>query len=306
MCRMTRDELLERSRELGFAKVCLTEPRALDIPKEGLIGDPASVLPDVRTLIFLLMPYRIGLTKETGEGVISSYYPASHSAYLAAKRLAGEIKEAGFDAVSNVQLPLKPWLLGLGLGKMGRNSLVIVKGLGSAFHVQCILTNAPWEPTHYWSGRQKGLYEGCEHCMRCVSACPAGAIRESCMIDQEVCIRAVSEKDPVPEGFEKKLGARLLGCDVCQSACPANAALLNGSALSVSLKELLCGQLGTLPDVIGTNYARKRRLRKKAALLAANLHRTDLTQELENMAQSPDPGEAGAALRALKRLKEET
>ena len=118
--------------------------------------------------------------------------------------------------------------------------------------------------------------------------------------------RAMSETAGELTERLSELGARLLGCDVCQSACPANAALLGGSALSVPLKDLLCGELGALPDIIGTNYARKRRLRKKAALLSANLHRTDLAKELEDMAQSPDPGEAGAAKRALMRLKEET
>ncbi len=303
---MTREEFLERSAILGFARAYIAEPRVLEIPKEGLTGDPASFLPGVQSLIFLLMPYRIGVSKEAGEGVISSYYPASHSAYKAAKTLAGELKDASFHAVSNVQLPLKPWLLGLGVGKMGKNSLVIVEGLGSAFHVQCILSDAPWKPTHFWSEHQRELYDGCKLCNRCVRACPAGAIGENCFIDPKVCLRAVSEMDPVPEACEKKLGARLLGCDVCQGACPANAALLGGSALSVPLKDLLCGELGALPDIIGTNYARKRRLRKKAALLAANLHRTDLTKELDDMAQSPDPGEAGAAKRALMRLKEET
>ncbi len=301
---MTREELEKRAGELGFDRVCLAPPEALTPPKEGLLGDPREALPEARTLILLLMGYRIGRIPDGNEGVISSYYPVSNRAYKAAKRLAGELESEGRKAVFNVQIPLKPAMLGLGLGQMGRNSLVIVDGLGSAFHVQNIVTDGYWGYTHRYKTRERALYRGCADCDRCVRACPGQAIGEQCRIDRSACLRAVSEADPIPEKYEKLLGKRLLGCDVCQTVCPANAGRLEGEALSVRLEDVLHGNIGGLADAIGANYARKRRLRKKAAVLAANLNRTDLIPELKTMCASGDEGEARAAQRALERMRE--
>jgi len=59
-----------------------------------------------------------------------------------------------------------------GLGWVGRNNLLVNKDLGSNFRLVTILTDAPLEIT------PQPALNSCDSCRACVSACPAGAIKE--------------------------------------------------------------------------------------------------------------------------------
>ncbi len=288
---------------MGFALCCFLPPVTEYSTHPKLLQDPKSVVKDAKTVILLLMPYRPARAEDCCEAVISNYYPVSHEAYKRAKVLSGLLLREGFSAVSNVQLPLKKLLLDFGLGDMGLNSLIAIPKLGSAFHVQAIVTNAQFEYTHV---AQKGIpsAQRCKNCLRCVSACPTGAIRGDFSIEVQKCLRAVSETDPIPEAYEALIGNRLLGCDLCQSVCPANALLTQAEPFSYPLKRLLRGDIEELKQAIGPNLARTRRMQKKAAVLTANLKRYDLKDELIALCRTDDEGVARAAKRALKRLEE--
>ena len=292
--------------ERGFCRVFFLPPVRVPSSIPSLVTDPYTVLEDAKTVILLIMAYAAGQPCGHKEGVISSYYPASNRAFKEARALADELRGEGCQAISNVQIPLKKYLCGYGLGSFGRNSLIAVDGVGSAFHVQAILTNAcfPYSTESYHDGDR--FSDICASCGLCVKACPTGAIGKNGMIDVTRCLRSVSEQEIIPKEFEKALENRILGCDVCQSVCPRNAVSPKGQNLTVPLKALLNGEIEDLKAIIGTNYARKRRLRKKAAVVAANLGRRDLKPELMLMSQSDDENERNTALRALQRLEDET
>ena len=289
--------------EHGFRKVFFVPPVRVQSSLSTLVTDPAVNMEEAKTVILLIMPYAPGISTRVKEAVISAYYPASHHAFRQAAEIAQILRNEGHRAVSNVQVPLKKYLSGYGLGSFGRNSLIAIDGLGSAFHVQAILTDAVFTYSSERFEEAARMSETCAECNACIQACPTGAIAEGGQIDAKRCLRSVSESDPIPEKYEVLLENRLLGCDVCQSVCPRNALLHNGENVTVALSSLLDGQIGELRDMIGPNYARKRKLRKKAAVLAANLGRTDLLPLLERMAQSDDEAERLAARRAVKRLE---
>ena len=271
---------------------------------DRLVSDPFSLLADVKTVILLIMPYRPSSESKTREAIISAYYPVSHAAYQAAKELVKHLEKEGFKAVSNVQLPLKRLMLTFGIGSMGRNSLVVIDGLGSAFHVQALLTDASFQYSYY-KEVQPVLGKRCGNCLSCVMACPTGAISADGHVEAAKCLRAVSEMDIIPQEYEPLLKNRLLGCDVCQNVCPANARLCTAEPVEVTLKSLLDGNIDGLKRLIGSNYARVNKLKKKAAVIAANNRRYDLIDELENMRLSADSSVAYAAERAIKRMEEE-
>ena len=301
---MTNEAFVSAAKAQGFALCCFLPPVAIAARYPGLVSDPREVIMDARTVILLIKTYCPAGADADAEAVISNYYPASNVAYRAAKALAAFLKENGYEAQSNVQIPLKSWLNAFGIGEAGRNSLIAIDGIGSAFHVQAIVTNAAFKYTHTRK-TVKPLADRCLTCSNCIRACPTGAIRENGGVDAEKCLRAISEMDPVPEAYEKMLKNRLLGCDLCQSVCPANFAIKREKPLSVSLKKLLDGDIEEMKQLIGPNYARTNRLKKKAALIAANTHRYDLVSKLEAMSNESDEGLKSAARRALKRLEEE-
>jgi len=75
---------------------------------------------------------------------------------------------------------------------------------------------------------------------------------------------------------------------------------------ALSLSELLKGNVQPLTPYIGRNYARRSRIRMKAALAAANLGRFDLINDLIDMAENGTEGEkehAAWALAALEKNK---
>ncbi len=97
---------------------------------------------------------------------------------------------------------------------------------------------------------------------------------------------------PVPEHLRETMGDKLLGCNICQDACPigkdADCAPIMYNHLEIFALECL---LDILEDpytqerktVLGPNYARKKRLAAQAALIAANTRRKDLVEKLEKL-----------------------
>lgn len=101
-----------------------------------------------------------------------------------------------------------------GLGRIGRNSLLITPEYGSfvllgelLLNLRCDVYDTPFE------------WQPCKGCERCIKQCPVGAINPNRTIDPRRCISARTlETDP----GELSLHGWVCGCDECQSICPHN------------------------------------------------------------------------------------
>ena len=64
----------------------------------------------------------------------------------------------------------------------------------------------------------------CGTCVRCIVACPTGAIYEPYKIDARLCIsyQTIENKDITPQSLIPEQEPWLYGCDECQTACPYN------------------------------------------------------------------------------------
>ena len=87
-------------------------------------------------------------------------------------------------------------------------------------------------------------------------------------------------------------GASLWGCDLCQAACPRNAGVApvpmpEKVRDAVSLERLLAGDTRALAPLIGTNYARKARMRIRACLVAACLQKREYLPDIRALAADP-------------------
>ena len=113
-----------------------------------------------------------------------------------------------------------------GLGWYGKNALVLLPGRGSWFVLGSVVTDAPLLA----DGPPLEPAGGCGSCVRCLSACPTGAIVAPGVIDARRCLAWLLEAPgSFPSEYRAALGNRLYGCDECQSSCPVNRRAERGS-----------------------------------------------------------------------------
>ena len=106
-----------------------------------------------------------------------------------------------------------------GLGWFGRNTLLLLPGLGSWFVLGSVVTDAPLVPTP--PAGPSDPAEGCGSCRRCMTACPTGALVADGVLDAGRCLAwLVQAPGTFPVEFREALGDRIYGCDDCQQVCP--------------------------------------------------------------------------------------
>lgn len=103
-----------------------------------------------------------------------------------------------------------------GLGWIGKNTCLINRELGSYVFLGVLFCDV-----HF--ANDAPTVDACATCRLCIDACPTGALGEY-QLDPGLClayhnIEHRGERDPA---MREKLGAHLLGCDVCQEVCPWN------------------------------------------------------------------------------------
>ena len=165
-----------------------------------------------------------------------------------------------------------------GLGWFGRNTLLLLPGLGSWFVLGSVVTDAPLDPTP--SAGASDHAEGCGTCRRCMTACPTGALVAEGVLDARRCLAwLVQAPGTFPVEFRAALGDRIYGCDDCQQVCPINRTGDRrhpavppeaGSVASVDLLDLLEATDAELLDAHGRWYIAERdpRYLRRNALVA--------------------------------------
>ena len=288
-------DIMRYAAELGFSAAYCVAPLASD-------GAP----PEVKTLVLLVRAYA------PGGGLVDRFYPASNAAYHAARKLGERLEQAlSCRAMPLPQVRLKPLCRRLAAFGSGRNTLNYLPRIGSRFCMELLgltaeLTPSPMRPydPHFLP---------CSSCRRCMEACPTGAIRED-GFHRERCIRhhMLSGK-AMPEEMRPLIGSDrgvrgIVGCDICQRACPANAEMEKQrvSTDDFTLEELLACTPETVERfaaLYGKNYAVRNRLLAQAALAAAHTGDPRYLPDLERLCESASPTVAEHARWAVEILK---
>jgi len=104
---------------------------------------------------------------------------------------------------------LKHLAVAAGVGKQGKNTLVIHPRFGPWLRFMVIRTDAPLAATG------PGIYSKeenpyCEDCQECVQACPVGILLPYRLVDADSCLASISE------GRRSELAI----CDKCVVVCP--------------------------------------------------------------------------------------
>jgi len=126
----------------------------------------------------------------------------------------GEIEGRAF--VDSAPVLEKAWAKQSGLGWIGKNSNLLVKGKGSFFFLSELIIDLELEP-------DSPVADYCGTCKACIEACPTKAISPY-SVDGSKCISyfTIELKNEIPAQFKGQFADWMFGCDVCMDVCPWN------------------------------------------------------------------------------------
>ncbi|MEZ5278183.1 MAG: tRNA epoxyqueuosine(34) reductase QueG [Opitutaceae bacterium] len=267
--------------------------------------DPGLILADVGTVVLFGVNYLPGEQGAAGQSRWARYalYEDYHDNILRAVRAGGGRMAArlGLGAgdwrayVDTGPVMERGWAAKAGMGWLGKNGMLISRSHGNWLLLAAILIRGrivPDEPLPGGRDMADGppsLGRFCGSCVRCIEACPTGAIRQPGLIDAHRCLswQTIENRGPITREFRESMGGRIFGCDICLEVCPWNRFAQAGRGLLLAarfdLAELTLIELLSLtPERFAVVFRRtplKRlrleRLLRNACVVAGNLDRDE-------------------------------
>ena len=238
-----------KAREIGFDLVGITTAEVsryrdylrqwLDDGQAGTMNyladrfaertDPATYLPDAKSIICVAINYHAQLKPPTSEqgvpGRIARYALGDDYHEIIKDRLhaladwlraqvPGTRTRASVDTAPVME---KELAARAGVGWLGKNTCIINEHTGSWILLGEVLTTLPLPP-------DDAAIDRCGTCTRCIDACPTAAITGPYKLDARRCISylTIEHREAIPPELSEKIGDWLYGCDICQDVCPWN------------------------------------------------------------------------------------
>ena len=281
--------------------------------------DPRRSLSDAETIVVCARSYRRTApetqTAPTGTAAIAEYVWESHYGELriGLDAIAQHLRKAGWSSrvlMDDNALVDRAAAYRAGIGWWGKNSNILVPGIGSKFVLGSVVTNAPLDVV------DEPLEDQCGPCRRCIDACPTDAIVADGVIDSNRCLAWLVQSAGVfPHEFRVALGDRIYGCDDCQTSCPPNvlsdrrdAPDTTTGVTTAAVRDLLTLDDDALLDRFGAWYIPRREpryLRRNALIVLANTAdpaSPDVRELIERYVRSADEIEKAHAIWAADRL----
>ncbi len=250
---MNKDRLaaaiLQKARESGFCAAgfasvtpCKEESeRLLGMLRENRHGEmaymqnklsvrthPEKLLPQAKTVFSAALPYRFPLETKKESARISRYALITDYHRVIRNKL-GKLLDfissslpgsvTGKVCVDSMPVFEKTWAEKAGLGRTGKNTMLIVPEAGSYVFLGELLLDIELPAT------KSRLVDPCQGCDACIRSCPTGAIIQPGRIDARKCISylTVELKREFSQEESGMIREWLFGCDICQEVCPHNA-----------------------------------------------------------------------------------
>ena len=332
------EELEALIREQGFPKAAFV--RSSDLPQSVSRHPQIAALGEGTFLMTALSCYREEAEDLSGSGdphgLIAPFARRNYYAEAVA-RMKGVVralyKTCGFSKQAlrifcNSPLPEKALAVLSGLGSYGKNTLILIPGMGSLFVIAGLFVPASVVgfpgPGSLQSNKHAGTVQEadayprfplCGDCRACQNACPVDALDEAGHLDESRCLQALCTKPlHFSEAARRAWAFRLYGCQSCQDVCPHNRDLSAGTTTrrgelgpSLSLRYLLCLSSERFKEHIrGSALARSwippRTLLRNTLLAAGNRRDPVLLEAVTRHCSNPDPLVAEAAEWAARRI----
>lgn len=190
-------------------------------------ADPQKILPGARSIIVVALNYFQGETLRRSQtaatGRIARYaWGDDYHDVIARKlnKLDKFLAEIGGEQKCYVDTgPIleRDHAARSGIGWHGKSTMLIDPRLGTWFFLAEILTTLELP-------RDEPQRDRCGTCVRCITACPTGAITAPHRLDARRCISylTIELKGSIPLDLRPLIGDRIFGCDDCLEACPWN------------------------------------------------------------------------------------
>lgn len=103
------------------------------------------------------------------------------------------------------------------VGWFGKNTNILTPSHGSWVLLAQVITDLKLQP-------DIPLKKNCGDCIRCIDACPTGAITAPYVVDNSKCISflTIELRGVIPRKMRSLIGDWVFGCDICQEVCPVN------------------------------------------------------------------------------------
>ena len=342
----SEDSVLAAARAAGFPAAGIVDPRLLGpwagrlrelrasgfLDQESLAGlewdwvlQPADWASRATVLVCCLSCAPSGpddlSTPGDPHALIAPFARAHH--YRMAVRMLGNVarrieEDLGLERgavrlFSNSRIPEKPLLVASGIAAYGRNGLAIAPGLGSLFVIAGAVI--PVATDMILESPRTAAARPCGSCTRCMDSCPVGAIAADGRVDPTRCMQAMAGiPSELPPEVMRAWGARLYGCQDCQSVCPQNRAVAPAGALSggepgpsVSIRMLLAQDAETIKrwfrgTAMGMSWISGEALLRNALIAAGNSGDTSLEVDIARFLSAANPMLQRTARWALERL----
>ena len=244
MNRTLKTELAEAARALGFIRMGVatagTSPDADKMRQWVDAGHHADLtwyedtvevradprhpgmLATAQSVVVLITPYAQEALS-TPAGKIASYAIGRdyHNVLMKKlRKLEKLLRDAGYAtrcAVDSKPVLERAWAERAGVGFIGKNSCLIVPGVGSKVFISALISEAPLPADAPMSRR-------CGECTLCLDACPTRAFNGPYSLKTERCISylTIEKKGAIDPELRAGVGEWLFGCDDCQDVCPYN------------------------------------------------------------------------------------
>ena len=253
-----------------------------------------------KTIIVLInsyIPYKTDFPH--GYGLYSAHYKQYPKGRNATQILASFLEDAGFRASFDSVIPVKAAAFCAGLGKYGKNSLIYTKDYGSFVTIHTVVTDALLD----YDNSLLGEVSDCEECNVCIDSCPTKAIVRAGSLSKGRCLREyMLSKNVVPLEMRKLMDKCILGCDICQIACPKNKERYKEAVLpsdeevtAFDIANILSGNdesiksLDFIGSIIGANYAKREQVLATAAIIAGNMKEMRFSPKLIKLLSDINP-----------------
>lgn len=291
--------------------------------------DPQKVLPGAASIICLAVNYgSMAETRESGAnpdrthastGIIARYARfADYHDVLAGplKQLTAFVDQAGGSETRSLWYvdtgPLleRDFAQRAGIGFVGKHTGVISRRAGNWMLLAEIITTLHLEP-------DRPEQNHCGKCVRCITACPTGAITAPFQLDARRCISylTIELKGAIPLELRPLIGNRIFGCDDCLAACPWNrfagrAGLMKSHERADLARVDLIGLLQLTESDFKSRFAgtpilrsKRRGLLRNVCVALGNVGDRTALPHLQKAADDPEPLIAGHARWAISEIE---